>query len=252
MANEEKSRNQAPARPMGGGRHGYRPVEKPKDFKGTVKKISKYIGYSKGLFIWLFVIVVIATVLSLLAPMIQKNVFNDLWSIQDVGVAGFTSAINWIIVLAIVYGVNCIVALFRNLISGKLSQRTVHKLRSDLFAKFVRLPIKFIDNHSHGDLMSRMTNDVDSVSNAISQVLASLISGVLLVLGTLVMMLYYSWLLTIVTLVSTALTIVASMILTKKMGKYFKRQSALLGELNVTTRLFCSSERRFSNCLFLS
>ena len=232
---DNKSKNQAPARPMGGGRHGYRPVEKPKDFKGTVKKISKYIGYSKGLFIWLFIIVVVTTVLSLLAPMIQKNVFNDLWSIQEIGAKGFSNAIYWIIILAIVYAVNCIVALFRNLVSGKLSQRTVHKLRSDLFAKFVKLPIKFIDNHSHGDLMSRMTNDVDSVSNAISQVLASLISGVLLILGTLAMMLYYSWLLTLVTLVSTALTIVASMILTKKMGKYFKRQSALLGELNGET-----------------
>ena len=232
MANEEKSKNQAPQKPMGGGRHGYRPVEKPKDFKGTIKKISKYIGYSKGLFIALFIIVVIVTVLSLLAPIVQKNVFNDLWSIEEIGVAGFEKAVYWIIVLAIVYGANCIVALFRNLVSGKLSQRTVHKLRSDLFAKFVKLPIKFIDNHSHGDLMSRMTNDVDSISNAISQVLASLISGVLLILGTLVMMLYYSWLLTLVTLVSTALTIVASMILTKKMGKYFKRQSALLGELN--------------------
>ena len=73
-----KSKNQAPQRPMGGGRHGYRPVEKPKDFKGTVKKISKYIGYSKGLFIALFIVVVITTVLSLLAPIVQKYVFNDL------------------------------------------------------------------------------------------------------------------------------------------------------------------------------
>lgn len=235
MANEKSNRNQAPARPMGGGRHGYRPVEKPKNFKGTVKKLTKYIGYSKLLFVALFVVVLITTVLSLLAPVVQKNAINDLWSIQEIGADGFKNAIKWIIILAIVYGVNCIVALFRNLISGKLSQRTVHKLRSDLFAKFVKLPIKFIDTHSHGDLMSRMTNDVDSVSNAISQVLASLISGVMLILGTLVIMIYYSWLLTLVTLLSTALTIIASAILTKKMGKYFKMQSALLGELNGET-----------------
>ena len=234
MANERNhSQNRPPQRP--GGPRGYRPVEKPKDFKGTIKKVARYIGYSKGLFIWLFIIVVIITGLSLLAPIVQRTIFNDLYSIKDVGVAGFNQAVNWLIVLGAVYLVNCIAALFRNLVSGKLSQRTVHKLRSDLFSKFVKLPIKFIDNHSHGDLMSRMTNDVDSVSNAVSQVLASLISGVLLIVGTLVMMLYYSWLLTIVTLLSTALTIVASAILTKKMGKYFKRQSALLGELNGET-----------------
>ena len=236
MANEKmRTSNQAPARPMGGGRRGYHPVEKPKDFKGTMKKLMKYVGYSKSIFIPLIIVVLVTTGLTLLAPVIQKQAINDLYSIKDIGRKGFDNAVIWIIVLAIVYLVNCIFALIRNLLSGKLSQRTVHKMRSDLFTKFVKLPIKFIDNHSHGDLMSRMTNDVDSVSNAISQVLSSLISGVMIILGTLVLMFYYSWLLTLVTLLTTILTIVASMVLTKKMGKYFVRQSALLGELNGET-----------------
>lgn len=236
MPEEKKDmHNRPPQRQNGPGRHGYRPVEKPKDFKGTIKKIGKYISHSISLFIGLFVVVVVVTALALFAPIVQRNIFNDLYSIKDVGTVGFDNAVKWLIVLGVVYLFNCIFGLLRNILSGKLSQRTVHKMRTDLFAKLVKLPIKFIDNHSHGDLMSRMTNDVDSVSNAISQVLGSLISGVLLILGTLVVMIYYSWFLTLVTLLSTALTIVASAILTKKMSKYFKKQSALLGELNGET-----------------
>ena len=90
-------------------------------------------------------------------------------------------------------------------------------MRQDLFDKFTRLPIKFIDTHSHGDLMSRMTNDVENVSNTISQSVGSLATGIITIIGTLSIMIVKSWSLTIITLLSTALTVFASSFIMKKM-----------------------------------
>ena len=105
-------------------------------------------------------------------------------------------------------------------------------MRKDLFDKLVYLPIKFFDTHKHGDIMSRMTNDVDSISNTISQSISSLISAVLTIIGALAIMIYYSPLLTLFCFVTLGLTLVATRILTKIMKKYYRVQQALIGELN--------------------
>ena len=223
-------------RPMGGpmGRPGRGPrnvfVEKPKDFKSTFKKLMKYINYRKGLFIALMAIMVVMTILSLLSPILQKEVIDSL----DIELEGYgwDNALKYIILLAFAYILVAIFSYFRQMASAKLSQETVRKIRTDLFEKFVRLPIKFLDTHSHGDLMSRMTNDVENISNTISQSIASLISGVMTILGTLIIMISYSWFLTLVTMITVVLTLTLSKILTSKMRKYFKAQSSILGELN--------------------
>lgn len=221
-----------PGGPMGGPGRGPRNVfvEKPKDFKTTFKKLMKYINYRKGLFIALMFIMVIMTVLSLLSPIIQKEVIDSLTLESDN--YGWDRALKYIILLAVSYILVALFSYFRQMASSKLSQETVRKIRTDLFDKFVKLPIKFLDTHSHGDLMSRMTNDVENISNTISQSIASLISGVMTILGTLVIMIYYSWFLTLVTMITVVLTLVLSKILTGKMRKYFKAQSSILGELN--------------------
>ncbi len=221
-----------PGGPMGGPGRGPRNVfvEKPKDFKATFKKLMKYINYRKGLFIALMFIMVIMTVLSLLSPIIQKEVIDSL-DIESKNY-GWDNALKYIVMLSIVYIFVTIFSYFRQIASSKLSQETVRKIRTDLFEKFVKLPIKFLDTHSHGDLMSRMTNDVENISNTISQSIASLISGVMTIIGTLVIMIYYSWFLTLVTMITVVLTLVLSKILTSKMRKYFKAQSSILGELN--------------------
>lgn len=225
--------NQIPQnRPMGGPGRGPRNVfvEKPKDFKATFKKLIKYINYRKGLFITLMLIMVVMTILSLLSPIFQKEVIDAL----DFKSAnyGWDRAVKYIILLAVSYILVTIFSYFKQIVSSKLSLETVRKIRTDLFEKFVKLPIKFLDTHSHGDLMSRMTNDVENISNTISQSIASLISGVMTIVGTLIIMIYYSWFLTLVTMVTVVLTLVLSKILTGKMRKYFKAQSSILGELN--------------------
>ena len=233
---ENKHNNNHPNRPQGRGPGGPGRgprnlfVEKPKDLKGTLKKLMKYIKYKKGLFSILMFIMLLTTIAGLLSPIIQKEVIDSL----DKTNVDFSwdRAKQYLVYLVIVYSLTVILTYFQQLISARLSQEIVRKIRNDLFSKFVKLPIKFLDTHSHGDLMSRMTNDVENISNTISQSIASLISGVMTIVGVFFIMLYYSWLLTLVSLVSVVLTLLVSKVLTGKMRKYFKAQSRILGELN--------------------
>ena len=108
----------------------------------------------------------------------------------------------------------------------------IFRLRRELFEKVISLPIPWLDNHSHGDVMSRMTNDAENVSNTISSSLSSLFSGVLMLLGTVIMMLRFSVPLTLLTCVTVLLSIVTTKLLTGLMRKYYLRRQTLLGTLN--------------------
>ena len=245
--NRQNQQQRPPMGPMGGrrggGPRGMMPVEKPKNLKQTVKKLVKYISYNKKMFFALFAIMLVVTISNLVQPILQSEFINLLTSIQ-IGKIGesildtvqekevFAQALSLLVIMSCIYFGNALLTFFQTRLSAKLSQSTVLKMRNDLFGKFVKLPIKFLDTHSHGDLMSRMTNDVENISNTISQSLASLISGVLTIVGTLVIMIYYSWLLTLVCLLSVVMTLSLTKLLTKKMRKYYTKQAALLGKLN--------------------
>jgi len=131
-----------------------------------------------------------------------------------------------------VFTVNGILTYFQGIIAAKVSQMTVYTMRRDLFEKITRLPIKYTDTHKHGDIMSRMTNDVENVSNAVSQSIASLFSSTLTLIGSFSIMLYYNWLMTLIACVTIPLTVIISTILAKFMRKYFVQKQKLLGELN--------------------
>lgn len=245
--NRQNQQQRPPMGPMGGrrggGPRGMMPVEKPKNLKQTVKKLVKYIAYNKHMFFALFATMLVVTISNLVQPILQSEFINLLTSIQ-IGKIGesildtvqekevFAQALSLLVIMSCIYFGNALLTFFQTRLSAKLSQSTVLKMRNDLFGKFVKLPIKFLDTHSHGDLMSRMTNDVENISNTISQSLASLISGVLTIVGTLVIMIYYSWLLTLVCLLSVVMTLSLTKLLTKKMRKYYTKQAALLGKLN--------------------
>lgn len=234
MENKRQVSNNQQRPQMRPGGHGRGPrnlfIEKPKDFKGTFKKLFVYINYKKVIFYSLIVIMLFTTITNLLSPVIQKNVLDSLD--KESKNFGWDNALKYIIILAIIYLISVLLSYFQQRLSARLSQETVRKIRNDLFSKFVRLPIKFLDTHSHGDLMSRMTNDVENISNTISQSIGSLISGVMMIIGTLAIMIYYNWVLTLVSLFTVVLTLLLTKILTKHMKVYFKNQSSILGELN--------------------
>ena len=206
--------------------------EKPKNIKGSLGKLLKYIGRSKYLFFTLLAVMLLITVLGLLAPMIQQIAIDCITPSEERSGVDKEKLIRTLILLAAVYGGSALMSYLQGRLSAKLSQVTVRTMRRDLFESLVHLPIRYIDNHSHGDLMSRMTNDVENISTTISQSIGSLISGVLTVIGTFVIMLTYSPLLTLISLSTIILTIIVSSKMTKYMKKYFVEQQVILGRIN--------------------
>jgi ATP-binding cassette subfamily B protein len=220
-----------------GGRRGPGPVmnvEKPKNAKAALVRLIKYIGSSRSSFIGLLVVMIIITLLNLAAPSIQRSAIDAITSKADDGsyYVDFAKMGSMLALLLLTYVLNAVFTYGQGIFSSRLSQLTVKRMRGDLFERLVRLPIKYTDNHSRGDLMSRMTNDVENVSNTISQSVGSLISSVLTVIGSFLIMLYYSPLLTLISISTIFLTIIVSSIMSKYMRKYFVAQQTLLGALN--------------------
>lgn len=228
-----------PMPPMGpggrkpGGPHGARlTMEKPKDARNTLKKLIGYIGRNRYLFFALIGVMLIITLLNLAAPSIQQIAIDCITLTKKKTSVDFSALGRTLIGLGAVYLLSSVFTYMQGIFSAKLSQYTVKTMRKDLFSSLVRLPIKYLDTHSHGDIMSRMTNDVENISTTISQSIGSLISGVLTIVGTVVIMLLYSPLLTLISLSTVFLTIFVSGVLTKYMKKYFIKQQVLLGEIN--------------------
>lgn len=228
--------NPPPGRPPMGPHGGHGPFqmtrEKPKNTKKTFKRLLAYIGASKYLLIFLVSVMIAATLLSLAGPALQGNAIDAITLKGSKISVDFKKLYVVLFILGVTYLFSAALTWVQGILSAKLSQRTVRNLRSDLFSKIERLPIRFIDTHPHGDLMSRMTNDVDNVSNTVSQSIGSLISSVLSVIGSLALMLYYSPFLTLITFVTIPLSMFATAQIAKKTRKYFLRQQVLLGQLN--------------------
>ncbi len=216
--------------PMGGRVNG----EKPKDAKKTFGKLVVYIGKSKFMVLGLILIVIVSALLNLAGPSLQAVAIDTLTLDQNAGklAVDLPTLLKVLALMGCVYLVSAGATALQGICAAKLSQKTVHTMRADLFAKLEYLPIRYIDTHKHGDIMSRMTNDVENISNTISQSLASLFSSVITLVGALVLMLCYSWQLTLVAMVSIPLTILSSNLLVKHMRKYFSEQSRRLGALN--------------------
>ena len=222
-----------PGGPRGGGPLNARiNKQKPKNAKKTLKRLLGYIGRSKLLVICLIGIMILVTATDLAGPAIQ-GASIDTFSIVDGKVTvDMPSLVGYLIAMGVMFAVSATLSLFQGFIAAKLSQNTVYMLRNDLFKKISKLPIKFTDTHKHGDIMSRMTNDVENVSNAVSQSIASLISSILTLIGAFTMMVYYGWVMALIACLTVPLTIFISSTLSKFMKKYFVRRQKLLGQLN--------------------
>ncbi len=208
--------------------------EKPKNLKGTLRRLLSYIGKSKYLLFGLFAASLFTTVIALASPVLQKEAIDAMHYkvAEDTYIFNGERMVSMLVFMGILFLINAVFNFFLSAGAARLSQRTVYTLRKDLFNNMVRLPVKFTDTHQHGDLMSRMTNDVDNVSNTISQSMTSLFSGIVSIAGTFGIMLYYSWQMTLIAFVTIPATIIVSMLMGKLMRKYFVRQQKVLGQLN--------------------
>lgn len=217
-----------------------RTKEKPKNTKATIKRLLSYVASSKYLFVALLFIVVFYTLANLYTNILIKDVVGAL-GVYDVDANSFTILPDKdkffvsLLTLLITYIIYSVLQYFSSLIGVYISNKTVRKMRTDLFDKIVYLPISYLDSHLYGDIMSRMTNDVDSVSNAVSSSITSLVSGVLTILGCLGIMIWYSPLLTCVSSLVLVLTLLFTRFMSKHVGPLFKKQQAILGKLNTQT-----------------
>lgn len=204
----------------------YNIVEKPKEGKKTIARLLQYFSRELKLIMSLLLVVIVVVLCSVIAPSLQSNAIDTIAD-RRFGEIGLV-----LVIMLVLYGIESISTLFQNMLSATLSQRIVKKMREDLFETIVNLPVKYIDNHPHGDIMSRMTNDVENISNTVSQSLGSLVSGVLTILGTVLMMLYFCWQLALLSCTTVILTVIVTKYLSKAMKKFFTQRQVLLGELN--------------------
>ncbi len=222
-------------------------VEKPKDMGKSLKRLIKYLGAEGKLIAGLMIAAIVTTAASLFSPSLQGSSIDAIAgmlpkNLEKIGVNGLTGdalkAYQWgllrkfVLLLIIVYAVNILFSLAQTLISANVSQRMVRRMRHDLFRKIDNLEIGYLDTHSNGDIMSRMTNDVENISNTISQSIGSLISAVLTVFGTIIIMFCKCWQLTLISLSTCILTVVVTKYMTKAMRKIYLKRSTLLGRLN--------------------
>lgn len=203
-------------------------VEKPKEGKKTLGRLYRYFKQEKKMLIGLISAVVIVVVCSVFAPSLQSQ------AIDRITDGKFGELPNILIWMLIVYLISSLCSFLQSLLSAHLSQNMVKRMREDLFDKIVNLPVKYLDSHSHGDIMSRMTNDVENISNTVSQSLSSLVSGVLTIIGTVSMMVWYCWQLALLSCITVILTLIATRYLSTAMRKFYRKRQVLLGSLNGT------------------
>lgn len=212
-------------------------VEHAENAAGTLKRIVTYFAREKGLVIGMLVIVIFGTLCGIYAPSLQSRAIDRIAGAEEGSLAGI------LILMLVVYLFYSVSQLLQGLISANLSQRIVKRMRSELFGKIVDLPVRYLDTHSHGDVMSRMTNDIENISTTVSQSLPSLFSGVLTVIGTVIVMLWYCWELALLSCATVVLTVFATRFLSKRVRKFSRRRQALLGELNGTVEEMVSGYR---------
>ncbi|MCM1540673.1 MAG: ABC transporter ATP-binding protein/permease [Blautia sp.] len=203
-------------------------MEKANDRKGTLRKLIRYFSTEKKRIAVLLVCVVATVITSVYAPKLQSQ------AIDSITEGRYEDLSFYLTLMLAFYGFQSLLTLFQGRFSALLSQSIVKRMRNDLFDKIVNLPIRYLDSHPHGDIMSRMTNDIENVSATISQSLSFLVSGFLTILGTVAMMLYLCPSLAFLSCATVILTVTATKFLSAAMRRFYRRRQILLGDLNST------------------
>ncbi|WP_328288098.1 ABC transporter ATP-binding protein [Turicibacter sanguinis] len=227
------------AGPMGRGPHGGA-TEKAKDFKGTLSRLSKYLKpYRVGLIV-VILAAITSVIFSIVSPKVMAKITNELFRpIQELmtGVKNPTPidfSYIWKIILILIglYVLSAAFSYLQQFIMAGISQKVVYDLREEIDQKLAKLPLKFFDSHTHGELLSRFTNDVDNISATLQQSITQVITSVTTIIGVLIMMLSISPLLTLISIIVVPLSGILMMQVVKKSQKYFIGQQRTLGELN--------------------
>ena len=202
-------------------------AEKIKDIKGTIKRLLGYLIEKKFNIFIVFVLCFITTLISILGTRLNGYTIDNFIETGDMNGLGFIC-----IVLVLMYLVNIFSTYYQNMVMLKIAQRVSATMRKDLFTALQKLPLKYFDSNSSGDLMSRLTNDVDNINTTLSQSVTQLFSGIINIIGMFIAMILLSPILTLIGMITIPLTFMTTKTLAKKTQRFFVKQQRELGSLN--------------------
>jgi ATP-binding cassette, subfamily B, multidrug efflux pump len=237
MSNESK--HARPAR--GGGPMGVGPmggvVEKPKDFKGSVTKLAKYMAKHRVGLAFVLIFAIASTVFNIVGPKILGHVTTDLFKglvkkINGTGGIDFDAIAKTLLMLIGLYLISAAFSFIQGYIMTGISQKVTYQLRKEISEKINRMPMNYFETKTHGEVLSRVTNDVDTLSQSLNQSVTQLITSVTTIIGILVMMLSISPTMTIVAILTLPLSMGLIGFMMKKSQKFFKDQQEYLGHVN--------------------
>lgn len=215
------------------------PVEKAKDFKGSIRRLIGFLKPHAGAIAAVFCMALISTGFSIAGPKILGKSITVLFEGAVAVVRGIPGAAidfpkvgSILLSLLGLYLVSAAFSYATQLVMAGVSQKTVYSLRREIDRKLARLPLSYFDGRTHGEIMSRVTNDVDAIANTLQQSLVQILTSVITLIGSVAMMLSISWKLTLVALATLPFYVIATMVVTKRSQGYYRSQQKLLGELN--------------------
>jgi ABC-type multidrug transport system, ATPase and permease components len=211
--------------------------EKARDFKGTMKRLIKYLSVYRISIIIVFIFAAVSAGLNVAGPKILGKATTKLFEgilakIAGTGNIDFNYIKNIILTLAAIYLLSSLFAYIQGWVMSSVSMKVSYNMRKELSGKINRMPLRYFDGTNHGEVLSRITNDVDTLSQTLNQSLSQIITSVTTVAGVLIMMLTISWELTLVAFVMIPVSFLLIMVIVRSSQKYFKMQQDYLGNVN--------------------
>jgi ATP-binding cassette subfamily B protein len=237
---ENNNRNNPRGTKGGGMGHGPRGMisgEKPRDFKGTMKKLIKHLSVYKFSIIIVLIFAIASAGFTIVGPKILGGATTKLFEGVMAKIAGFGSIdfdyiLKIIITLLVLYLLSAFFGYVQGWIMSGISMKVSYKFRKDISEKINRMPLKYFDKTNQGEVLSRVTNDVDTLSQTLNQSLSQIITSVTTVIGVLIMMLTISWRMTLIVLGVVPISMFLIMLIIKRSQKFFKQQQDYLGNVN--------------------
>jgi ATP-binding cassette subfamily B multidrug efflux pump len=215
-----------------GGRMGRMVKPKVRDFKGTMTKLLGYLGKYKASVIVVFVFAVASTAATIAGPKILGEATTTLFTGVLSGSIDFNRIGQIVSITLSLYLISAVFSYVQGWIMADVSTKIAYRLRRDISEKINRMPLKYFDSTTHGEVLSRITNDVDTVNQTLNQSLTQIITSIVTVFGVLVMMLSINWLMTLIALITIPLSLISVMLIIRQSQKFFKQQQDTLGHVN--------------------
>lgn len=243
MSMNEKKHTQS--NPPAGGRPGGRPGgppgapgEKPKDFKGSGKRLLHFLAPYKLQILFVMFFAAFSTIFGIVGPKVLALATDELANGFVRIVTGAEEGINFsyigkiLLILGSIYVVSALFNYFQNFIMAKITTKMSYGLRNDIEAKINRLPLSYFHTTSHGDVLSRITNDVDTLNTSLSNSITQMITSLCTIIGIIIMMLSINWKMTLISLCVVPISLILVVLVIKKSQHYFRSQQEYLGRVN--------------------